>query len=510
MMKQGILEKRNDLLNLYGVLSILVMSLLLMSAMAFGAQEMTGQSISDAVSDELLYDQAVLSTNINVQTTDGIVTLTGEVDNILAKERAARIAEVVKGVRSVINRINVEPEEKRSDTELKNRISNALLEDPAADSFEISVSVDDGIATLSGNVDSWQEKELAAKVAKGVDGLKELNNEIDVVYKTERSDPEIKAEIEQKLRWDVLVDDALIDVSVDEGNVMLSGTVGSAAEKSQATQDAWVAGVDSVENDNLAVMKWARDKELRKDKYKAKSDTKIKQAIEDALLYDPRVLSFNIDPEVSARVVTLRGEVDNLKAKRAASSLARNTVGVLDVVNRIKVRPEAERDSGKVASDIRESLLNDPYIDRYEITVSVNNGTVHLYGDVDSYFEKSQADDVASRVKGVQVVKNHLTVSEEYDPYIYDPYVDDWYVYDYDWYRYEPTYPMASDTQIRQDINSEIWWSPFVDADEVEVSVNNGVATLSGSVDSWSERNAARENAFEGGASWVVNNIDVE
>jgi len=89
------------------------------------------------------------------------------------------------------------------------------------------------------------------------------------------------------------------------------------------------------------------------------------------------------------------------------------------------------------------------------------------------------------------------------------PYVDGWPAYSYGWYHYTPGYSFTSDRQIKEDIKDELWWSPFVDADQVKVSVNNGKATLTGVVDSWSEYDAATENAYEGGATWVENNIAV-
>jgi osmotically-inducible protein OsmY len=55
-----------------------------------------------------------------------------------------------------------------------------------------------------------------------------------------------------------------------------------------------------------------------------------------------------------------------------------------------------------------------------------------------------------------------------------------------------------------------MWWSPFVDADDVTIRVSDGVATLTGEVDSWSELRAATENAFEGGARWVRNDLEVD
>jgi osmotically-inducible protein OsmY len=66
-----------------------------------------------------------------------------------------------------------------------------------------------------------------------------------------------------------------------------------------------------------------------------------------------------------------------------------------------------------------------------------------------------------------------------------------------------------SDTEIWEDIRDELWWSPFVDDDEVDVRVDEGTATLTGTVDSMAECQAATENAYEGGAVHVVNKLQI-
>jgi osmotically-inducible protein OsmY len=106
---------------------------------------------------------------------------------------------------------------------------------------------------------------------------------------------------------------------------------------------------------------------------------------------------------------------------------------------------------------------------------------------VDSPFEKTRAGVLASKVKGVVDVDNLLTVKKLVS-----------------WGRLE------TDWEIRRNIHDELWWSPFVDADQVQVSVRDGVATLTGTVDSYLERGAAVENAYEGGAREVKNHLKVE
>jgi osmotically-inducible protein OsmY len=209
------------------------------------APEINDRSISDAVEDQLLLDHAVWNDWIDMSTDDGIVTLSGSVDNILAKERAVRIAEKVKGVRAVIDLMEVNPPMRRTDSEIQTDVEQALNGDSGTGSYDIGVRVKDNIVTLIGTVDSWLARRFCASVAK----------------------------------------------------------------KSRAVVKAFQANVRGVTADKLEVRFWSRSNALQGDKYKNLKDSDIQQALFEALLSDPRVADFNVVPEVIAGRATLRGTV---------------------------------------------------------------------------------------------------------------------------------------------------------------------------------------------------------
>ncbi len=492
------------------VVGFAALTAVLYSPPAAAQAVMTDRAISDAIDDELSFDQAVDANDVNISVSDGIVTLSGKVENIIEKERAEKIAEMVRGVRSVVNDIEVEPFWGRTDSEIEMDVEEALLYDPVTESWEVEADVDNNLATITGEVDSWQEKKLAGKVVKGVRGVVDVRNKLKVDFDEERTDEEIRTEIEESFRWDVKLDDGLIEVEVRDRKVKLDGVVGSAAEKAEAELKSWVRGVESVDISGLEVKEWARDDDMRRDKYVVKPDEKIEAAIDDALLYDPRVYSVDVKVDVTAAQATLRGKVDNLRAKRAAAEDARNTVGVLTVDNNIKVRPAEKLSDEKIESNIKSALERDPFLERYEIIVDVVNRTVYLSGTVDSYFEKSKADEIAMEARGVESVRNNLSVEQARRPLGYDPYLNDYYIYDYDWYDYEPKKSFKKDSAIKEEIKDEFFWSPYVDGSDIKVKVNNGVAVLEGTVDTLAEYNAATENAYEGGAVWVDNNLKIK
>lgn len=454
-------------------------------AVSAPAQErvMSDTNITAAVIADLRADNEVTANQIDVTTIEGIVTLEGTVDHLLAKERAEKLASAILGVRSIVNRIQVEPVTARTDPELERAVNSAWISDPATESYELDAEADNGIVTLSGTVESYAEKNLAERVAKGVRGVKGVQNNIDVNYAVTRPDMEIRNEIEARLENDIRVDDFMIDVEVDDGNVTLSGTVGSLQEKNQAAADAWVAGVNTVRSEPLDVTGWSPNDTHRRSTFISKTDEEIKDAVKDALLYDPRVVSFNPDVSVSDGTVTLSGVVDSPAAKRAAEKDARNTLGVWRVNNNLRVEAPVPEDD-ELEKRVSSRLLEDPVVERYDVEIDAYNGWVYLSGDVNTSYERSQAQDVAEKVKGVLGVVNNID--------------------------YDMLWTWQPDWEIRADILDQLKSNAFVQPDEISVSVDDGVATLNGTVESWSEYDEAEKSAFQGGAKDVDNNLIVE
>lgn len=489
-------------------LPLFIMLILIFSAgPAFSAEfEISDENVRKAVEDEIHYDRLVSLNDVDVDVTSGIAVLSGQTSNLLAKRRAARVARTVKGVLGVDNRIEVSPPVEISDTTLRDRIKNALLADPASEAYEVSVAVRDNKAILGGTVASWQEKILAEKVTAAVRGVARVENNITVEYLPERPEKQILADVRQTLAYDVLVEHGLIKVRVDGSKVTLSGSVGSAAERSEAVADAWVAGVSEVDASNLEVDPGAGDPKLRMAKHEQKEDEAIAGAIRRAITLNPRVREFDVAVEVNNGKARLYGVVDNARAKRVAGRLARRTVGVSSVKNRVRVRPDGGEIDTEIQSRVLAALKNDPYLEGYEVDAAVMSNVAYLYGVVDSYFEKARAEEAAATVRGVKAVKNNTAVRDV--TLSYDPYVDGDYVYDVG--PFGPTDLEAkflSDAEIQERIEEEIWWSPHVDSDDVQVAVDAGVASLTGAVDSWKERVLARQEAYEGGAADVIDRM---
>ncbi|MFW5698311.1 MAG: BON domain-containing protein [Planctomycetota bacterium] len=465
--------------------------------------------MADAVERVFSRDPAINASRIDVAVNEGVVSLTGEVTNILAKDRATHVAQAIRGVRSVSNRIEVQTPLTRSDHAIRGDVIMSLVRDRVSESFDIGVTVDDRVVTLTGSVQSWQESRFAERAAKEVKGVSAVENRIIIDYETERDDAEIRDEIVSRFRWDPLISRNQIDIDVDDGQVALSGAVTSDAERSRAFSKAWVTGVKAVDDADLVVTPGSERAVVRPSSQPYVTDANIEQAVEDAMLYDPRVYSFDIRVQADQGAVRLTGNVDSLRAKHAAEQLAEDTVGVTTVTNLVKVRTQTAVSDDEAEQAVVDALVRNPYTEAYEIDTRVNNGTVTLSGEVTTYFEKAEAERVASRAMGVQDVINAIQVDQSQEAYVYDPWVDPYDPYAPYLDAYAPDTPLLSDAEIADEIEGELYWSPFVEVDQIDVRVVNGVATLSGTVDSWSERSAAVTNAYEGGATLVVNDLAV-
>ena len=194
-------------------------------------------------------------------------------------------------------------------------------------------------------------------------------------------------------------------------------------------------------------------------------------------------------------------------AKHAAIRDAANTTGVWRVKDYLKVRP-VERDDADIADDVRTALLADPYVNYFDVDVHVRSGVVSLTGLVESRFEKRQIERLAAEVRGVTSIRNLLGVSrDEAEVSVQEEW---WETPLTDSYALEPpVLAPPSDREILLDIEQEMFWSPFVDSREIEVTVSDGVAHLSGTVNSRFERREAEKEAYQGGAIEVDNDLEL-
>jgi osmotically-inducible protein OsmY len=140
-----------------------------------------------------------------------------------------------------------------TDTRLTDAVIANLDRDPRIpESLEIAVAADDGLVTLRGTVESFSQRRAAAQDAKKVDGVYDVDNQLNVSLTgaNRRDDDEIRGAALQGLIWDVDVPSDFVDVKVDDGWVTLKGNVSYQFESDAAYDDvASLYGVLGVTNE---------------------------------------------------------------------------------------------------------------------------------------------------------------------------------------------------------------------------------------------------------------------
>jgi osmotically-inducible protein OsmY len=198
-------------------------------------ESMTYKSDEEIQSEALFqldWDSRLRWSDISVIVKKGVVTLTGTVDSYAKKLAAQRAAHSVRGVLDVANDIEVKVTGslRRADSEIAQAIRDALEWNALVPSYKIHSTVTNGWVALEGEVEYYSERVAAERAVAHLSGVRGVTNEIAVCA------PPVEPERVKSLIEDVLERRAdreakRIRVSVDEGDVTLTGAVKSWDEK---------------------------------------------------------------------------------------------------------------------------------------------------------------------------------------------------------------------------------------------------------------------------------------
>ena len=145
---------------------------------------MDDSAITAKVKAALVDHDNIKSTDISVKTDQKVVTLSGFVESQAQAEEAVKVAKGVEGVTSVSDKLHVRDAKEGSvkgyagDTATTSEIKAKLLADDIVPSRHVKVETTDGVVQLSGTVDSQAQSDRAESIAKAVDGVKSVKNDL--------------------------------------------------------------------------------------------------------------------------------------------------------------------------------------------------------------------------------------------------------------------------------------------------------------------------------------------
>jgi osmotically-inducible protein OsmY len=218
----------------------------------------------------------------------------------------------------------------KSDADLQDEVMRELERDTRVLPNDIGVLVDGGVVTLRGAVDSWARVRAAEDAAHRVRGVLDVANELVVSIDAprERSDAELAHDVRQALEWNVSGTEEQIRSTVSQGTVALEGRApfwSTRADAERAVER--LAGVRRVLN-HIRVVPTTPVR---------LSDARA--AVERALARLAVAEASHIDLRVTDGIVSVTGVVHTVPEKNAILAAVRETRGVKDVADHVRVEP---------------------------------------------------------------------------------------------------------------------------------------------------------------------------
>lgn len=211
----------------------------------------TNADLQKDVQDAIKWEPLLSAAEIGVTAKDGVVTLTGTVDSYWKKTEAEEAARNVAGVKVVVENIEIRfanDSFKKSDNDIATEVLNAYQWNLEVPKDKVKVKVEKGWVTLEGQLDWNFQKDAAIDAVRSLPGVMGVTNNITIQANTK--DKIEKEDIESALERNWSLSDQEIGVKVSGTKVILTGTVDSWYQKSEAARIAWNApGVWSVQND---------------------------------------------------------------------------------------------------------------------------------------------------------------------------------------------------------------------------------------------------------------------
>ncbi len=214
-----------------------------------------------------------------------------------------------------------------------------------------------------------------------------------------------------------------------------------------------------------------------------KSDDQVKKDVNAELKWEPSVHGAQIGVEVKDGVVTLTGHVSSYTEKLHAESAAQRVNGVQAIAVSLDVRlpDDSERDDADIARTAKNVLDWLSVLPLKAVNVVVEDGWITLSGSVQWQYQRVAAKSAVRFLMGVKGVTNQISIE-----------------------------PHTTAGAVKSDIEDALKRNAQFDAKNIRVDVDGADVTLSGKVQSWTERDAVRHSAWNSpGVRTVVDNLIV-
>ena len=210
-----------------------------------------------------------------------------------------------------------------------------------------------------------------------------------------------------------------------------------------------------------------------------KNNSELQADVQNAIKWEPLLNAAEIGVTAKDGVVSLTGEVDSYAKKVEAENAAKKVIGVKAIVEKIEVKfPSAwTKTNIEIANEVLTALKSNWSVPKDKVTVKVEDGWVTLGGELAWNYQKEAAKSAVNYLSGVKGVTNAIKIKSE-----------------------------TNDTIEQRDVENAIARSWSIDDNDIEVRVSGTTVTLSGTVNSWYQKEEAGRIAWNTPGIWHVEN----
>lgn len=211
-----------------------------------------------------------------------------------------------------------------------------------------------------------------------------------------------------------------------------------------------------------------------------KTDAQLLADLHAELDWDPSFDHRDIIVEVRDGLVALAGHVNSYRDKLQVENAAKKVAGIRGIANEIDVElgARSKRSDQEIAAAALSMLRSSVSVPANAVTVTVADGWITLNGKVSLWFQKDAAETAVSSLWGVKGVSNDIEITAVGDA-----------------------------SSVKEKIQQSLERLAKLDTDKIAVEVRGGTVTLTGEVQSLSERDTATRTAWSAPGVTSVHNL---
>ncbi len=210
-----------------------------------------------------------------------------------------------------------------------------------------------------------------------------------------------------------------------------------------------------------------------------KNNADLQTDVQNAIKWEPLLNAAEIGVTVKDGVVSLTGFVDSYAKKMEAENAAKKVIGVKALVENIEVKfsNSWSKTDLEIATEVLNALRANWSVPDAKVTVKVENGWVTLDGELHWNYQRESAKSAVNFLAGVKGVSNNIKIKSE-----------------------------THDAIEQKDVENALGRSWSLDDSDISVSVSGTTVTLSGTVNSWYQKEEAGRIAWKTPGIWHVKN----